>query len=105
VLKAMGFSVASQQNTSEGSFDILLTIGKKVAFIFEFKHELFKVNPKHSDKEEANIKRKLLAKGIKKAKKQIEKRNCDKKYFDEYEIVKRVAVAFTAKTEVAVEIY
>jgi hypothetical protein len=105
VLKAMGFSVASQQNTAEGYFDILLTIGKKVAFIFEFKHESFKVNPEHTEEEEANLKKDLLTKGIQKAKKQIEKRHYDRKYFDEYEVVKRVAVAFTAKTEVAAEIY
>jgi hypothetical protein len=107
VLKAMHFTALFQLNESEGVMDFMVTLGKKAAFIFEFKYEKFDSDPK-SDRtqEEMDADRLgLLSRALERAKRQIAFRKYDEKYQYEYGTVKKVAVAIVGKTDVAVEIY
>jgi hypothetical protein len=104
VLNALGFSVMTEQVTPEGVFDILLTLGQRVAFVFELKYEKFTPALGQGEEDAKKIEEKLKA-AIKKAKDQIQRRNYDAKYNPKYAVVKKVAVAFVGKAHVAVEIY
>jgi hypothetical protein len=104
VLKVLGFSVITQPVTPEGVFDILLTLGQRVAFVFELKYESFTPTLGQDKADAKKIGGKLKA-AIKAAKNQIQRRNYDAKYGSEYAVVKKVAVAFVGKAQVAVEIY
>jgi hypothetical protein len=104
VLKALGFSVITQPVTVEGVFDILLTLGKRVAFVFELKYESFSAALGQGEEGAKKIEEMLKA-AIKEAKDQIQRRDYDAKYGPEYGVVKKVAVAFVGKARVAVEIY
>jgi hypothetical protein len=106
VLKALNFSVTNQSTESEGVMDFLITLGKRVAFICEFKHEPFNPDIQKMSTEQIDAKRQeLLSGGITAAKKQIADRRCDAKYCQEYETVKKMAVSFVGKADVAIEIY
>jgi hypothetical protein len=103
----MHFTALFQLNESEGVMDFMVTLGKKAAFIFEFKYEKFDSDPK-SDRtqEEMDADRLgLLSKALERAKRQIAFRKYDEKYQYEYGTVKKVAVAIVGKTDVAIEIY
>jgi hypothetical protein len=104
VLKVLGFSVITQPVTPEGVFDILLILGQRVAFVFELKYESFTPTLGQGKADARKIGVKLKA-AIKEAKNQIQFRNYDARYGTEYEVVKKVAVAFVGKAHVAVEIY
>jgi hypothetical protein len=94
----------TQPVTAEGVFDILLTLGKRVAFVFELKYEKFTPALGQGVEDAKKIEVKLKA-AIKEAKDQIQRRDYDAKYGAEYGVVKKVAVAFVGKARVAVEIY
>ncbi|MDR1608532.1 MAG: PD-(D/E)XK nuclease domain-containing protein, partial [Deltaproteobacteria bacterium] len=104
VLKTLGFSVMTQPVTAKGVFDILLTLGQRVAFVFELKYESFSAALGQGEEDAKKIEEMLKA-AIKKAKDQIQRRDYDAKYGPEYGVVKKVAVAFVGKARVAVEIY
>jgi hypothetical protein len=105
VLKAMHFTVSSQIHTSEGYFDISISLDKNTVFICEFKYERFDEPEGLSEEKRREIKLKLLQKAVQDAKDQIALRNYEAGYRAEFKVVKRAAVGLTAKTDVAVEIY
>jgi hypothetical protein len=94
----------TQPVTAEGVFDILLTLGQRVAFVFELKRESFTPALGQGEADAKKIEDKLKA-AIIEAKNQIQFRDYDAKYGAEYGVVKKVAVAFVGKAQVAVEIY
>jgi hypothetical protein len=106
VLKALHFSVIFQSVESEGVADLLITLGKMMAFVFEFKYNPLDADQKKMTEEQLRVERqKLLNDGINTAKNQIAFRRYSAKYTREYETVKKVAVSIVGKTDVAVEIY
>jgi hypothetical protein len=105
VLKALSFSVMTQPSLSLDVFDMLLTLGKKAAFVFEFKFVKFSPDPKLSDEKNEIKKQNCINLIIRAAKDQIKIKNYDAKYHSEYQVVKRVAVGFVGMTDVRVEIY
>jgi hypothetical protein len=98
VLKALRFSVATQSVTVEEVFDILLTLGQRVAFVFEFKRSALTPTLGQSQEVAKKIKEKRQETIIE-AKNQIQFRDYDAKYGAEYGVVKKVAVAFVGKTQ------
>ncbi|MDR1165313.1 MAG: ATP-binding protein [Deltaproteobacteria bacterium] len=102
-LRSLGFNVTPEVSGSGGDADLLIIIKQpQVAFVCEFKYEQF-VEIENRDTEKAL--KNLLAKGIKRAKKQIKDKGYADGYGTEYKIVKKVAVSIVGKTNVAVEIY
>jgi hypothetical protein len=84
----------------------MISLGKKVAFVFEFKYKPLDADPKTKTVERLEAERqKLLGDGMDEAKNQMAFRRYVDKYAQEYETVKKVAVAIVGKTDVAVEIY
>jgi hypothetical protein len=102
VLKALRFNVLTQPSSSEGVFDILITLGKRVAFICEFKYEVLHPKPKMDIEKKTH---ELLKKALKRAKQQISDKKYDAGYYQEYQVVKKLAVGFVGHTNVIVEIY
>ncbi|MDR0620935.1 MAG: PD-(D/E)XK nuclease domain-containing protein, partial [Deltaproteobacteria bacterium] len=91
---------------SEGVADFMISLGKKVAFVFEFKYKPLDADPKTKTVERLEAERqKLLSDGMDEAKNQMAFRRYVDKYAQEYETVKKVAVAIVGKTDVAIEIY
>jgi hypothetical protein len=105
VLKAMSFSVLTQPSVSQGIFDILITLGTKVAYVCKIKYEKFTpIEGQDEEKARERIQA-LLNKAILDAKEQIMLKKYDEVYHAEYQIVKKMALAFVGQTDVAVEIY
>jgi hypothetical protein len=106
VLKALRFSVTLQPVESESVADLLVSLGKNVAFVFEFKYKPLDADPKTKTVERLEAERqKLLSVGMDEAKNQRAFSSYVDKYAREYETGSKVAVAIVGKTDVAVEIY
>jgi hypothetical protein len=114
VLNALGFTVATQRNAIGDGVDILISLGKKAAFVSEIKRERFSPKPVADAKGAKDLKyafdmdRKLKA-AITAAKERIQRQSHDEGVYEglyaEREVVKKMAVAIVGTTEVAVEIY
>jgi hypothetical protein len=114
VLKALQFSVAVQREESWGFMDMLITLGKDVAFGCGFMYKRLETDIEINSLKHIEEKRqKLLNYGIKEAKDQIALWRYDDNYAQEYRKVKKMAVAVVGSTDgavvgttdVAVEIY
>jgi hypothetical protein len=105
VLRALSFEVTQQSTESSGVMDAFIKFGKRICFICEFKFERFSSDAIKDENENKIKKNKLLDDLLTDAKNQIQLKQYDKKYYQNFDIVKKMAVAFVGRTNVKIEIY